>query len=170
MCAISAFEGCESSEGHLVVRPGYDGGEPLIDPLLAETHAAAWGMGMMMQVSSNGSGLDRSRTLDLLTTRRPYRLTLSLYGATDKSYDGMTRRSQEAVGSRLTGGRCLAFILFRTRGDPADECRRRSGRTVTVLSRRSHKLDELVSRCRAGLRVGIRKVERDGAAGYVELT
>ena len=68
------------------------GGEPLIDPLFAETHAAAWDMGMMIQISSNGSRLDRSKTLDLLTARRPYRLTLSLYGATEASYDGMTRR------------------------------------------------------------------------------
>ncbi len=68
------------------------GGEPLIDPLFAETHAAAWDMGMMIQISSNGSRLDRPRTLDLLTARRPYRLTLSLYGATEASYDGMTRR------------------------------------------------------------------------------
>jgi MoaA/NifB/PqqE/SkfB family radical SAM enzyme len=68
------------------------GGEPLIDPLFAETHAAAWDMGMMIQVSSNGSRLDQPRTLDLLTARRPYRLTLSLYGATEESYDAMTRR------------------------------------------------------------------------------
>jgi len=68
------------------------GGEPLIDPLFHETHAAAWDMGMMIQISSNGSRLDRARTLDLLTARRPYRLTLSLYGATEESYDGMTRR------------------------------------------------------------------------------
>ena len=68
------------------------GGEPLIDPLFAETHAAAWDMGMMIQISSNGSRLDQPRILDLLTTRRPYRLTLSLYGATEDSYDGMTRR------------------------------------------------------------------------------
>jgi MoaA/NifB/PqqE/SkfB family radical SAM enzyme len=34
----------------------------------------------------------RERTLDLLTKRRPYGLTLSLYGATEESYDGMTRR------------------------------------------------------------------------------
>ena len=68
------------------------GGEPLIDPLFAETHAAAWDMGMMIQISSNGARLDQPRTLDLLTKRRPYRLTLSLYGATEESYDGMTRR------------------------------------------------------------------------------
>jgi MoaA/NifB/PqqE/SkfB family radical SAM enzyme len=68
------------------------GGEPLIDPLFPETHAAAWDMGMMIQISSNGSRLDQARTLDLLTARRPYRLTLSLYGGTEESYDAMTRR------------------------------------------------------------------------------
>jgi len=68
------------------------GGEPLIDPLFAETHARAYDMGMMIQISSNGSRLDQPRTLEVLTTRRPYRLTLSIYGATEESYDGMTRR------------------------------------------------------------------------------
>ena len=68
------------------------GGEPLIDPLFAETHARAWDMGMMIMISSNGSRLDQPRTLDLLTARRPYQLALSLYGATEESYDGMTRR------------------------------------------------------------------------------
>jgi molybdenum cofactor biosynthesis enzyme MoaA len=68
------------------------GGEPLIDPLFAETHTRAWDMGMMIQISSNGSRLDQPKTLELLTARRPYRLTLSLYGATEESYDGMTRR------------------------------------------------------------------------------
>jgi molybdenum cofactor biosynthesis enzyme MoaA len=68
------------------------GGEPLIDPLFAQTHAAAWDMGMMIMISSNGSRLDQPRTLELLTTRRPYQLALSLYGATEESYDGMTRR------------------------------------------------------------------------------
>lgn len=68
------------------------GGEPLIDPLFAETHAAAWDMGMMIMISSNGSRLDQPRILDLLAARRPYQLALSLYGATEESYDGMTRR------------------------------------------------------------------------------
>jgi molybdenum cofactor biosynthesis enzyme MoaA len=75
------------------------GGEPLIDPLFAETHTRAWDMGMMIQISSNGSRLDQARTLELLTARRPYRLTLSLYGATEESYDGMTRRRALSAGS-----------------------------------------------------------------------
>ena len=68
------------------------GGEPLIDPLFAETHTRAYDMGMLIQISSNGSRLENPKILELLTTRRPYRLTLSLYGATEESYDGMTRR------------------------------------------------------------------------------
>jgi hypothetical protein len=67
-------------------------GEPLIDHLFEQTHTAAWDMGMMIQISSNGSRLDQPRTLEIRTRRRPYRLTLSLYGATEESYDGMTRR------------------------------------------------------------------------------
>jgi hypothetical protein len=68
------------------------GGEPLIDPLFSETHAYAWDLGMHIQISSNRSRLDHTRTLEVLTARRPYRLTLSLYGATEQSYDAMTRR------------------------------------------------------------------------------
>lgn len=67
------------------------GGEPLVDALFAETLAYACGLGMMIQVSSNGSRLHQHRVIELLTTYRPYRLTLSLYGATEESYDAMTR-------------------------------------------------------------------------------
>ena len=53
------------------------GGEPLIDPLFAETHARASDIGMMIQISSNGSRLERVERSISLTTRRPYRLTLN---------------------------------------------------------------------------------------------
>jgi MoaA/NifB/PqqE/SkfB family radical SAM enzyme len=45
----------------------------------------------MIQVSSTGSRLHQPRTIELLTKYRPYRITLSLYGATEESYDAMTR-------------------------------------------------------------------------------
>ena len=67
------------------------GGEPLIDPLFPQTLSRAFELGMMVQVSSNGSRLEKEKTLELLTTYRPYRITLSLYGASEESYDGMTR-------------------------------------------------------------------------------
>ncbi|MGH4024384.1 MAG: radical SAM protein [Pseudonocardiaceae bacterium] len=68
------------------------GGEPLIDKLFPEVYALAWDLGMMIGISSNGSRLHNSEILELLTTRRPYRLTLSVYGATENSYDALTRR------------------------------------------------------------------------------
>ncbi|MEV0068859.1 MULTISPECIES: radical SAM protein [unclassified Amycolatopsis] len=68
------------------------GGEPLIDRLFSETYELAWDLGMMIGISSNGSRLHNPDILNLLTTRRPYRLTISVYGATEASYDGLTRR------------------------------------------------------------------------------
>ncbi len=68
------------------------GGEPLIDSLFAETHAYAFDLGMMIQISSNGSTLHQDKVLGLLTERPPYRLTLSIYGGTAESFDAMTRR------------------------------------------------------------------------------
>ena len=67
------------------------GGEPLIDSLFAETHAYAWDLGMMIQISSNGSSLHKPKMIEFLAGRPPFRLTLSLYGASEDSYDAMTR-------------------------------------------------------------------------------
>lgn len=68
------------------------GGEPTIDRLFPEFYTLAWNLGMMITISSNGSRLHGPCILEMLTTRRPYRLTLSVYGATETSYDGLTRR------------------------------------------------------------------------------
>jgi MoaA/NifB/PqqE/SkfB family radical SAM enzyme len=68
------------------------GGEPLIDTLFTEVYGLAYELGMMISISSNGSRLSNPKILQLLTSRRPYRLTLSVYGATAASYDGLTRR------------------------------------------------------------------------------
>ena len=68
------------------------GGEPLIDKLFGDVYALAFEFGMMLSISSNGSRLHNPAILDLLASRRPYRVTLSVYGATAESYDGLTRR------------------------------------------------------------------------------
>jgi hypothetical protein len=68
------------------------GGEPLIDKLFCETYAQAWDLGMMVSVSTNGSRLWRPEILELLTSRLPYHLTVSVYGATAASYDALVRR------------------------------------------------------------------------------
>ncbi|MCQ8829878.1 radical SAM protein [Streptomyces malaysiensis] len=68
------------------------GGECTIDQHFPETYALAYDLGMMVEVLTNGSTLFRPHMLDLLTTRRPYRLTLSVYGATERTFDGFTNR------------------------------------------------------------------------------
>jgi Radical SAM superfamily len=68
------------------------GGEPLIDKLFCETYETAWLLGMMLQVSTNGSRLHDPRILGLLTRLRPYRVTVSVYGATAGTYDALVRR------------------------------------------------------------------------------
>lgn len=68
------------------------GGEPLIDPLFRETYGLAYELGMMLTISSNGSRLHDPRVLNLLTRYRPYRITVSIYGATEATYEGVTRR------------------------------------------------------------------------------
>lgn len=68
------------------------GGEPTIDPHFAAVYSLAYDLGMMVEVLTNGSRLHNPLILDLLTVRRPYRLTLSVYGATEQSYDGLTQR------------------------------------------------------------------------------
>jgi MoaA/NifB/PqqE/SkfB family radical SAM enzyme len=47
---------------------------------------------MMLSVSTNGSRLSSLNILDLLSARRPYRLTVSVYGASEQTYDAVTRR------------------------------------------------------------------------------
>lgn len=68
------------------------GGEPMIDRLFAEVYGLAYDLGMMLTILSNGSRLWNPKILDLLTSRPPHRITLSVYGASADSYDGLTRR------------------------------------------------------------------------------
>lgn len=68
------------------------GGEPMIDKLFPETYRLVYELGMMVEILTNGSRLAAPKSLALLTRLRPNRITLSLYGATAESYDGLTRR------------------------------------------------------------------------------
>ncbi len=68
------------------------GGEPMIDKLFAATYSLAHELGMMIEILTNGSRLSNPLMLDLLTSRRPHRITLSVYSATEESYDGLTQR------------------------------------------------------------------------------
>ncbi|QXJ23131.1 radical SAM protein [Actinomadura graeca] len=68
------------------------GGEPMVDRLFAAVHTKAYELGMMVEILTNGSRLADPKMLDLLTTHRPSKMSLSVYGATAETYDGLTRR------------------------------------------------------------------------------
>lgn len=68
------------------------GGEPLIDKLFPDVYRLAFELGMMLSVSTNGSRLANPGILELLSAHRPYRLTVSVYGASEQTYEAVTRR------------------------------------------------------------------------------
>lgn len=68
------------------------GGEPTIDKHFADAYALAYELGMMLTISTNASRLWHPALLDLFTKYPPYRLVVSVYGATEESYDKLTQR------------------------------------------------------------------------------
>src|SRR3984957_4458706 len=68
------------------------GGEPTIDKHFIDAYRLAFELGMMITVSTNGSRLWHPDLLALFTELPPYRLVVSLYGATEEAYDGLTQR------------------------------------------------------------------------------
>lgn len=68
------------------------GGEPMIDRFFPEVYTLSHELGMMISISSNGSNLSSQHILELFDSHRPYRLTLSVYGASEESYEGQTQR------------------------------------------------------------------------------
>lgn len=67
------------------------GGEALVDREFPAAYEYANQLGMMVHVSTNGSQLHKEPVLDLFDRYPPYRLTLSLYGASEDTYEAVTR-------------------------------------------------------------------------------
>jgi MoaA/NifB/PqqE/SkfB family radical SAM enzyme len=106
------------------------GGEPLIDMHFAASYEYATSLGLMVAISSNGSQLSKPRIIDCFSRNRPYRLTLSVYGATAESYEGLTR-SRGAFG-RFTRGL-----------DAAREADLPVRLNIIVASRNAHEIDAM---------------------------
>ncbi|MFF1675697.1 radical SAM protein [Streptomyces sp. NPDC058256] len=68
------------------------GGEPLIDPQFPAAYQLAHELGMQVELLSNGSQLGKPRMLELLAALPPTKMSLSVYGASPETYDGLTRR------------------------------------------------------------------------------
>lgn len=96
------------------------GGEPLIDTLFAETYTLAYQLGMMLSISTNASTLWKTPIIDLLTALPPYRLTISVYGGSEASFDGLTRRRgswrnfQRGMAAGLAAGLPMRLNLIIT--------------------------------------------------------
>ncbi|MEV7233131.1 radical SAM protein [Streptomyces sp. NPDC051020] len=68
------------------------GGEPTMDPDFQGAYRYAWQAGMMLTISTNGSLLWRPDLLKLFRDCPPYRLVVSMYGASEDSFDTLTQR------------------------------------------------------------------------------
>jgi MoaA/NifB/PqqE/SkfB family radical SAM enzyme len=98
------------------------GGEPTIDPPFPDVYRLTFELGMMLTILTNGSRLASSKILDLLTACPPYDITISVYGATEASYDALTRRrgSFKAFSKGLAAAReaglpvTLSLIITKT--------------------------------------------------------
>ncbi len=106
------------------------GGEPMIDRLFAQVYDLAYELGMMLSILSNGSRLSNPKILDLLTSRRLYRITLSVYGASAESYDGLTRRKG-------------AFRMFEKGLYAGHEAGLPLALSMIVTKRNAHEVDEM---------------------------
>ncbi|WP_431983991.1 radical SAM protein [Streptomyces qinglanensis] len=110
------------------------GGEALIDREFSAAYEYAHQLGMMVQVSSNGSSLRKPPIRGLFARHRPYRLTLSVYGATADTYDKVTR-------NRGAFGRFIQGL------DAAHQDRLPVRLNVIVSDDNAHELDAMVALC-----------------------
>ncbi|MEU6376541.1 radical SAM protein [Streptomyces sp. NPDC046909] len=68
------------------------GGEPTVDPDFEGSYRYAYRQGMMLTVSTNASRLWKPEVLRLFRDCPPYRVVVSMYGATEGSFDELTQR------------------------------------------------------------------------------
>ena len=68
------------------------GGEPTIDRDFIGAYAHAAELGMMLHISTNASQLHQPRILELFDRHPPWRITASIYGASEDAYDTLVRR------------------------------------------------------------------------------
>ena len=106
------------------------GGEPMIDRLFPDVYGLAYELGMMLTILSNGSRLSNPKILDLLTSRHPHRITLSVYGASAESYDGLTRRKG-------------AFRMFEKGLYAGHEARLPLSLSMIVTKHNAHEVDQM---------------------------
>lgn len=108
------------------------GGEPTMDPDFQGAYRYAWLSGMMLTISTNGSLLWRPDLLKLFRDCPPYRLVVSMYGASEDSFDQLTQRRG-------------AWKAFRRGIDAAREAGLPLRINVVVTEDNAHEADEMAA-------------------------
>lgn len=67
------------------------GGEPLLDKNFTEIYRYACIKGFLINLSTNSSLLNKPQIIKTLSDCPPYRISVSLYGATERSYESVTK-------------------------------------------------------------------------------
>lgn len=118
----------------------------MIDRLFPDVYEYAHELGMAIDILTNGSRLANRRILDLLTTRPANLVTVSVYGASAESYDGLTRRpgsyktfmkglqAAHEAGVRLA----LALIIVARNAHEADDMKALAARFGVPTKTYSH--------------------------------
>ena len=78
------------------------GGEPLVVKDFQEIYSFAYSLGFLITLSTNGSLISEPDVIETLSRLPPFRITISLYGATAAIYEGMTS-SPGSFSKLLTG-------------------------------------------------------------------
>jgi len=69
------------------------GGELAVDPFFKETYKYSHQKGLLIELSTNGSLLIKHDLIDLFGLLPPHRITVSLYGASERTHKNMTQSS-----------------------------------------------------------------------------
>jgi uncharacterized Fe-S cluster-containing radical SAM superfamily protein len=102
------------------------GGEATIDPMFEDAYRYAYSLGMVLTISTNGSRLWVPSLLDMFHSHPPHRVVVSVYGASEESWDSLTRRRgawkafQRGIAGAREAGLPLRFNIVVTR-DSAHE-------------------------------------------------
>lgn len=77
-------QACDSGMLYLLLT----GGEPLLWPEFWELYDALYEMGLLIGINTNGSLIDE-KAIEKWTERPPYRVNITLYGASDEAYEAL---------------------------------------------------------------------------------
>lgn len=108
------------------------GGEILCSKDFLEFYSKAYEMGFVIQLMTNGSLLYKDKYMDEFLHNPPHSFTISIYGASEETYEGMTQVS----GS---------YMQFKKSLDRLHEEGIRAVCSIIITKNNKHELDEMIA-------------------------